>query len=297
MRRRIALPMTCAVLALAPTATASATDGLPARAASVEREHSVLIKAEPGSAAGIAARHGVKVLRAFPQIGWAEVSLGADPDATLDALNADTDVQGVDVGRDDEEFKPQFQPRDSIWTATAQMPFGNGGVALPWNYTIANFPAAWDRTTGSDTVVVAVLDSGIRRFHPEFTVGTSRLLAGYDFVSEVEYANDGSGLDPDPTDPGDWVSQQDKTQFPALSPPKNRAGNRVYRARDLELIALIRHLVHDERYTLEGARKRIDELRQEGAAAGIAASALERSFIRSLKAELEDILELLAPST
>jgi DNA-binding transcriptional MerR regulator len=86
-----------------------------------------------------------------------------------------------------------------------------------------------------------------------------------------------------------------ETQFPALSPPKNRAGNRVYRARDLELIALIRHLVHDERYTLEGARKRIDELRQEGAAAELASSALERSFVRSLRHELEEILELLAP--
>jgi DNA-binding transcriptional MerR regulator len=86
-----------------------------------------------------------------------------------------------------------------------------------------------------------------------------------------------------------------ETQFPALSPPKNRAGNRVYRARDLELIALIRHLVHDERYTLEGARKRIEELRQEGAAAELASSALERSFVRSLRAELEEILELLAP--
>ena len=84
-----------------------------------------------------------------------------------------------------------------------------------------------------------------------------------------------------------------ETQFPALSPPKNRAGNRVYRQKDLELIALIQHLVRDERYTLEGARARIEELKQEGAAAETAGRALERSFVRSLRQELEEIMELL----
>jgi DNA-binding transcriptional MerR regulator len=86
-----------------------------------------------------------------------------------------------------------------------------------------------------------------------------------------------------------------ETQFPALAPPKSRAGKRVYRAADLELIALIRHLVHEERFTIEGARRRIEELRSEGAAAGEASAALERSFVRSLRSELEGILELLEP--
>jgi len=49
-----------------------------------------------------------------------------------------------------------------------------------------------------------------------------------------------------------------ETQFAALNPPKNRAGNRVYRQRDMELIALIQHLVRDERYTIEGARALIE---------------------------------------
>ena len=86
-----------------------------------------------------------------------------------------------------------------------------------------------------------------------------------------------------------------ETQFPALSPPKNRAGNRVYRQRDLELIALIQHLVRDERYTLEGARARIEELNRDGSATATAGHALEQSFIRSLRDELEEILELLGP--
>jgi DNA-binding transcriptional MerR regulator len=84
-----------------------------------------------------------------------------------------------------------------------------------------------------------------------------------------------------------------ETQFDAFSPAKNRQGNRVYRARDLELIALIRRLVHDEGYTLEGARKKVDELRTSGDIAESSRRALEESFVRSLRAELEEILELL----
>ena len=86
-----------------------------------------------------------------------------------------------------------------------------------------------------------------------------------------------------------------ETQFPGLNPSKNRAGNRVYRQRDLELIALIQHLVHDERYTIEGARTRIAELKSEGAASEVATRALEQSFVRSLRGELEELLEILTP--
>jgi DNA-binding transcriptional MerR regulator len=86
-----------------------------------------------------------------------------------------------------------------------------------------------------------------------------------------------------------------ETQFPALSPPRNRAGNRVYRQRDLELIALIQHLVRDERYTIEGARTRVEELKRDGAAVETGRGALERSYLRSLRTELEELMELLGP--
>jgi DNA-binding transcriptional MerR regulator len=84
-----------------------------------------------------------------------------------------------------------------------------------------------------------------------------------------------------------------ETQFDAFAPAKNRQGNRVYRARDLELIALIRRLVHDEGFTIDGARRRIEELRASGDIAESSRHALEESFVRSLRAELEEILELL----
>lgn len=65
-----------------------------------------------------------------------------------------------------------------------------------------NTPPAWDRTTGSAAITVAVLDTGIRP-HPDLA---GRTVAGHDFVSEVEFGGDGDGRDADPTDPGDWVT-------------------------------------------------------------------------------------------
>lgn len=84
-----------------------------------------------------------------------------------------------------------------------------------------------------------------------------------------------------------------ETQFPSLAPSKNRAGNRVYQTREVEMIALIRRLVHDERYTIEGAKIRLEELEQEGATAQQSSRALERSLVRSLRTELEAIANLL----
>ncbi len=68
-----------------------------------------------------------------------------------------------------------------------------------WHYPAMNLPAAWDITTGSANVVVAVIDTGILAGHPDFG---NRLLPGYDFVSDLASANDGDGRDSNPNDPG-----------------------------------------------------------------------------------------------
>jgi DNA-binding transcriptional MerR regulator len=88
-----------------------------------------------------------------------------------------------------------------------------------------------------------------------------------------------------------------ETQFDELAPAKNRAGNRVYRSEEIELIALIHRLVHEERYTVEGARKRLTELRDEGTVDAESTRALERAFLRSLRSELEELHGLLDPGS
>jgi serine protease len=70
------------------------------------------------------------------------------------------------------------------------------------NYGI-NAPAAWDFTTGSVSIVMADIDTGITN-HADLS---GRTVPGYDFINDSLVANDGGGRDSDPSDPGDWITQ------------------------------------------------------------------------------------------
>lgn len=48
-----------------------------------------------------------------------------------------------------------------------------------------------------------------------------------------------------------------ETQFKMLRPKKNKAGNRMYRKRDLKLIQLIKELLYEKGYTIAGARRKL----------------------------------------
>ena len=70
-----------------------------------------------------------------------------------------------------------------------------------WHYPLINLPQSWDASTGSNDVIVAVIDTGVLSNHPDLA---NRLTVdGYDFISDPSRALDGDGLDPDPDDPGD----------------------------------------------------------------------------------------------
>ncbi len=107
-----------------------------------------------------------------------------------------------------------------------------------------------------------------------------------------------------------------ETEFPMLAPQKNRAGQRVYRRKDVEMVLRIRDLLYEEKFTIAGAKKRLlEDMRGGSARARLAeetaaeekteprpASASDpsladqstspqtRSVLRLLKSDLEDLL-------
>ena len=93
----------------------------------------------------------------------------------------------------------------------------------------------------------------------------------------------------------DHVLRYWETQFDVLSPTKNRAGNRVYRPKEIEVILLVKHLLYEEKYTIEGARKKLQEMRKSGELAEERQEVLEPEVVAGLKSELRDLLEVLTP--
>jgi serine protease len=94
----------------------------------------------------------------------------------------------------DRVLKPLFVPNDTRYDQQWNLFEDAGGIRMP---------DAWDQERGSPAVVIAQLDTGILT-HAD--LDPARTVPGYDFISDRDMANDGTGRDADPTDPGDWVA-------------------------------------------------------------------------------------------
>lgn len=107
------------------------------------------------------------------------------------------------------------QDEHVIWCNINGMTIGQSATApndpiylngLQWNLrneSPAGIDAAsaWQITPGSASTVIAILDGGII---PHADIAASRLLPGYNFVTNASTSSDGGGRDADPTDYGDW---------------------------------------------------------------------------------------------
>ena len=79
-----------------------------------------------------------------------------------------------------------------------------------------------------------------------------------------------------------------ESEFKAMKPPKSRSKQRMYRKRDIEAVLVIKKLLHEQGFTIKGARRRVAELLREDPAAP------PSSELGQMRLELEEIEELLA---
>lgn len=103
-------------------------------------------------------------------------------------LKADPRVALVEP---DALMHPMLVPNDTMYAQQWHYFEAAGGIDLP---------RAWDVTTGSASITIAVIDTGVRP-HADLV---SRLVAGYDFIGDTTDSNDGDGRDGDASDPGDY---------------------------------------------------------------------------------------------
>ena len=86
-----------------------------------------------------------------------------------------------------------------------------------------------------------------------------------------------------------YVLRYWETEFNQLNPPKNRAGNRTYRQKDIDLIIKIKDLLYNKKYTIDGARSMIssknDDIKLYRAKNG--------DLIVKIKNELQEILRII----
>ncbi len=90
-----------------------------------------------------------------------------------------------------------------------------------------------------------------------------------------------------------YVLRYWESEFKFLKPIKNRAGQRVYRRKDVETILEIRRLLYDEKFTIAGAKRRIEEMRRIRPEAPEADGGMPTALLREVQAELSHLHDLL----
>jgi serine protease len=228
----LALPALAAAPATAPAAAAAKSarvivkfksDGALMRASALSARAGELPRVQHAARLsqrlGVAMRDGAAVAPRT-QVVFAQ---GLSSAELVAKLQADPDVEIAEV---DVRVKRAAAPNDPLYGPQAGNVTPAAGQwylrnpALNGQASSINAEQAWDLTVGSPAIVVAVLDTGVRGDHPDLV---GKLLRGYDFVSEdapnnFVTANDGDARDADPSDPGDWLTQDEADNlFPGES--------------------------------------------------------------------------------
>lgn len=218
------LIITLAILLLVPAITsAGGKQSGKLTSAHANSTNQIIVKPEDTGRLSIAARPTMSTLKSLSEsiqmqfdyrrsTGTGAWVLRLPKNMSLTAAQAIADRLATDPSIEyamaDQRMYPMAVPNDTSYVSQ-------------WHYDAAaiesgaaNLPSAWDVTLGSNSVVVAVIDTGLlphADIDSNLLDNTGIVTNGYDFVSEDaagQYytANDGNGRDADPTDPGDWIN-------------------------------------------------------------------------------------------
>ena len=211
-----ALVGVCVAFAGAATAWAqdlADTSPTPARAIVKFRQDSAVAKISAAERAKALARRVGRSLADGPTISERAQVITATGTTSAELALRLAQEPDVEYAVPDERRRAFTAPNDPLYLSVAS---SNGPAVGQWYLrapdgevaSSINVENGWSITQGSPSVVVAVLDTGVRFDHPDLLPAAQggKLLPGYDMISDTAAANDGDARDADASDPGDWVT-------------------------------------------------------------------------------------------
>jgi len=173
---RLAMLLLCLIL-LAPPRSVRATHAAQGDVEFVAGE--LIVGMKPGTRlSALRLPESVAIKRTSRQLDRLNAILLSVPPGEEQRLAAELrHSRGVRFAEPNYLVRPDLVPNDPRWGQQ----YGPAHIQAP---------QAWDITTGSASVIVAIIDSGIDAGHPEFS---GRLLPGYDFIEQDATPQDGCG--------------------------------------------------------------------------------------------------------
>ena len=94
-----------------------------------------------------------------------------------------------------------------------------------------------------------------------------------------------------------YVLRYWESEFPSLRPSKNRTGKRIYRSSDVEHILIIKKLLYENKFTIEGARKQLQFGQESEEFEEEAKNDKQKTLLEEIKISLKEIIDLLEGPT